>query len=189
TGNGEACDELWQEFAMRLIQGDFHKADPAKGRFRSYLKTVLVRMSHRHREQAARRATVNLELSPVEPVAEHDQPSFDLQWREHLIDRAWHALRDARPPYETLLRLRTEQPDASSQQLAAAMKDRHGVDWTAETLRQTLRRARQRFGELLLDEVAHSIDPVTRDTMEEELAALELLSYCRPWLDRWMAST
>ncbi|MCA9178959.1 MAG: hypothetical protein KDB14_31060, partial [Planctomycetales bacterium] len=26
TGNGEACDELWQEFAMRLIQGDFHKA-------------------------------------------------------------------------------------------------------------------------------------------------------------------
>jgi len=187
TGDPEARDELWQEFAARLIQGDFRNIDPAKGRFRSYLKTVLVRMAHRHRKLADRRATVDLDQAPAELTDDDDQV-FDSQWREHLIERTWNALRDARPVYEQVLRLRAELPDASSQELAVAMHERHGIEWTAETLRQTLRRARQRFGELLLDEIAHSVEPVSRETVEEELAALELLSYCKPWFEKWMAS-
>src|SRR5437660_9775525 len=35
----DAADEVFQEFALRIVRGDFHKADPARGRFRHYVKT------------------------------------------------------------------------------------------------------------------------------------------------------
>ncbi len=186
TDNRDASDELWQEFATRLIQGDFRGIDPSKGRFRSYLKTVLVRMALRQRQSSDRRATLELDQLPGEVPAEDDD-SFDVDWREHLLARTWQALGDARPTYEQVLRLRTEMPSASSQALAEAMHDRHGVSWSAATLRQSLHRARERFGELLVNEVAHTVDPVTQEAVETELAALELLSYCKPWIDKWSA--
>ncbi|MFO0953889.1 MAG: sigma factor, partial [Isosphaeraceae bacterium] len=40
----DAADELFQEFALRFIRGDFHRADQTKGRFRDFLKTALFRL-------------------------------------------------------------------------------------------------------------------------------------------------
>src|SRR6516164_8927383 len=37
----DVADELFQEFALRFLRGDFKNADPERGRFRCYLKTVL----------------------------------------------------------------------------------------------------------------------------------------------------
>ena len=36
-----AADDLTQEFAIRVLSGGFHAADPSKGRFRNYVKTTL----------------------------------------------------------------------------------------------------------------------------------------------------
>src|SRR4051812_88927 len=40
----DVAQDLAQDFALRLVSGDFHKADPGKGRFRDLLKTSLYRM-------------------------------------------------------------------------------------------------------------------------------------------------
>src|SRR5262245_20140358 len=39
--DAEAADELFQEFALRFLRGDFKHANPERGRFRDYLKTAL----------------------------------------------------------------------------------------------------------------------------------------------------
>src|SRR5581483_5349203 len=36
-----AAEELCQEFALRFLRGDFRHADPARGRFRDYLRVAL----------------------------------------------------------------------------------------------------------------------------------------------------
>ncbi len=40
----DAADEVFQEFAMKFIRGDFRGADPGKGRFREFVKTVVYRL-------------------------------------------------------------------------------------------------------------------------------------------------
>jgi RNA polymerase sigma-70 factor (ECF subfamily) len=47
-----------------------------------------------------------------------------------------------------------------------------------------LHRARDRFAELLFDEVSQTLDNPSRNDLEEELAELRLLEYCRPALQR-----
>src|SRR5262245_56723641 len=40
-GDPDAADEVWQEFSLRFVRGDFRNADPEKGRFRDLLKSAL----------------------------------------------------------------------------------------------------------------------------------------------------
>ena len=51
-------------------------------------------------------------------------------------------------------------------------------------MRQTLCRARALYADLLLSEVARSLRSPTCEEVEDELRVLNLLSYCRPALDR-----
>src|SRR5262245_40610730 len=51
----DAADELYQEFALRLVRGDFHAARPDRGRFRDFLKTALYHLVIDHRRRQARR--------------------------------------------------------------------------------------------------------------------------------------
>src|SRR5262245_59703451 len=43
-----AAQDLYQEFALRFLRGDFHRATPENGRFRDFVKTALLRMVARH---------------------------------------------------------------------------------------------------------------------------------------------
>src|SRR5262245_54311576 len=42
------ADDLTQEFALLVVTGKFHGADPAKGRFRNYVKTSLFQIGRAH---------------------------------------------------------------------------------------------------------------------------------------------
>jgi hypothetical protein len=53
-----------------------------------------------------------------------------------------------------------------------------------ESIRQTLHRAREKFADLLLDEVERSIHDGAPGGLEQELVDLGLLEYCRPALKR-----
>src|SRR5262245_48034421 len=37
----DAADEVSQEFALKLLKGEFKRADPGRGRFRDFVKTAL----------------------------------------------------------------------------------------------------------------------------------------------------
>jgi RNA polymerase sigma-70 factor (ECF subfamily) len=185
-----AAEDLYQEFALLFLRGDFRRAAPERGRFRDYVKTALWRLVARH--CACRHAgprTLAIDVADPAPAApDQADQEFVRSWRSELLSRAWQALerfeeRTGRPFYQ-VLRLRVEQPDASSDQLAALLSAQLGKCLTAAAARQALHRAREVFADLLLDEVTGSLADPTADAVEQELADLGLLEYCRPALAR-----
>jgi len=187
----EAADELFQEFALRFVRGDFRAADPDRGRFRDYLKTSLFHLIVDHQKRRQARA---LPLGPdvPEPAAPPDpsdsERDFLNSWREGLMDRTWQALeeleRQTGQPHHTILRLRVEQPLLSSADLAAQVGDRLGKAFTVDGVRQALHRAREKFTDLLLEEVAGSLREPSREELERELIDLGLWTHCRSALER-----
>ena len=67
-----------------------------------------------------------------------------------------------------------------SERLTADLGRPVKADW----VRQTLKRARDKFTELLLEELSRSLDNPTRERLEEELTDLGLLSYCQGALEQ-----
>ena len=65
--NPDAADELFQEFALRVMQGAFAHADPARGRFRSYLKTMLYHLVVDY-QRRQRRLPRSLQSAMPEPA-------------------------------------------------------------------------------------------------------------------------
>jgi hypothetical protein len=105
-----------------------------------------------------------------------------------VLGRAWDRLaaveRDNGQPFYTVLRYRAEHPGAKTPEMAEALAAPLGKSLTGDWVRQTLKRARARFADLLLDEVAQTLDEPTAGRLEEELSELGLLDYCRPALKR-----
>lgn len=186
-----AAEELTQEFAVRVLRGDFKHFDPQRGRFRDFLKVAVRHLVIDYWKQQKRRHEINPQpLPPGEAEAVAEAPSdadldqsFVVKWKEELLDRTWEALaaheKASGHAYYTVLRCKTNQPEARSGQLAALVSAKLRRTVTADNLRQLLHRARKRFAELLVDEVARSLDTTEPEQIAEELIALGLLSYCR----------
>lgn len=112
-------------------------------------------------------------------------------WRKNILDIAWsrlEAFQDARPDsiLHTVMSLRVENPDADSTELAELASEECERDITAATFRQNLRRARVRFAEFVVEEVANGMDSVSPDRIQEELIAVGLFEQIRDVLpDSW----
>lgn len=189
----DAADEVFQEFALRFVRGDFKAADPERGRFRAFVKTVVYRLMIDHRRKKGRDGKEHtLAVDPAaRPEADEDcgdAAVFLTSWRDELLARAWHGLEQhehkSGSPYHTALRLRVDEPELRSSDLAARLTQRLGKPMTPEAVRVLVHRARERFAELLLDAVAASIDDPSPDAIEEELIDLRLLDYCRDTLQK-----
>jgi RNA polymerase sigma factor (sigma-70 family) len=184
------AEDLTQEFALRFIGGRFKGANPERGRFRDYVKTALFNLvdDYRQRQRKQPRA-VPLEHNDAAALGqeyqEQDQ-TFLNSWRQELLARAWQALANVQQqtgqPYHAVLRLRVEQPDLRSPQLAEQLSAALGRPLTAAGVRQLLHRARERFAEALVEETRHSLGSATQEKLEEELAELNLLKYCQSLL-------
>jgi RNA polymerase sigma-70 factor (ECF subfamily) len=183
-----AADDLSQEFSLRFIRGDFRHASPEKGRFRDLIKTSLFHLivDYQRRRKRIPQALPAEELGPAEepPETYHSDEQFLESWRQQLLSQAWASLGSASPVYYKVLRARAENPALSSVQLAGQLDSAHGKPVTADWVRQTLRRARDQFADLLLDELAASMDSPSRERLEEELITLRLLPYCQQALKR-----
>jgi RNA polymerase sigma-70 factor (ECF subfamily) len=83
-----------------------------------------------------------------------------------------------------VLRLKIDHPKASAAELAEQLAARLGKPVTVHGLRQALHRARERFADLLLAEVAHSLERPSPEELERELIELRLHAYCQPALKR-----
>jgi RNA polymerase sigma-70 factor (ECF subfamily) len=188
----DAADELAQEFAVRFMRGDFKQADPERGRFRDFLKTSLRRLAIDYwRKKAAAPAPLgaSADVAADTPSDEDLDRDFLEKWREELLQKSWEGLarveQAAGQPYYTLLRYKTEHPDLRSAQLADHLRAQRGKPLTVEAVRQLLHRAREKYQDLLVEEVARSVPTTDRDRLEQELLELDLLEYCRPALERW----
>jgi RNA polymerase sigma-70 factor (ECF subfamily) len=191
----DAAEELFQEFACRLLRGDLARADSERGRFRDYVKGVLFHLvANWHNQQRRRPQHLAAEpAAPKPPSMPDEDRAFLENWRAELLSRAWNALsaceQQTGQPCYTVLRLRAEHPKLHSPELAQRLSELVGRPFTAVAVRQALHRARDRFADLLLDEIRHSLADPTTDRLEQELIDLGLLHYCQPAMERLRAET
>ncbi len=189
-----AADDLAQEFALRFLRGDFKNADPGRGRFRDFVKRAIYNLMvdyHRSRQVRPR----PLDGGMPEPIAaesaplllEHDARFLE-SWRGELMAKAWAALDGLQArsgqPFADVLRVRVEQPEIRSPQLAELLSARLGRPVNAGWVRTNLHRARDMFVESLVREVTQSLENPSQERLEAELDELGLLERCRPALKR-----
>jgi len=186
----QQADEVAQEVVVRLLQGDFANASPERGRFRDLLKVSVRNMVRSHWRKEGRRRGVPLEAEQI-PEQESDNEQLDARWlalwQKQILGVAYDSLRDyeQRNPGSvayTVLRLRADHPDASSEELAEQLSQATGRDFNATATRQQLRRARLRFAQVLAEELARGLADPSPERVEEELVDLGLMPYVRDFL-------
>jgi RNA polymerase sigma factor (sigma-70 family) len=186
------AEDLAQEFALRFVSGAFKRADPELGRFRDFVKKALYHLvvDFQRREQGRPRPLPPDAVSPAGSLGEMDSADqkFIDCWRQELLRRTWEGLAAVEAKggnlFHTVLRWRVENPETPSTQLAEKLEAQFGKPVKQGTIRVTLHRARERFADLLIDEVARSLQTSDVAQMEQELIDLDLLAYCAPALER-----
>lgn len=179
----EDAQDLTQEFFSRLLQGGaLARADPGKGRFRSFLLTLLKRMlvSEWRREQRQKRggdaAVFSLDAQQAEQGYQFEPPDpwtpdkiFERRWAETVLDRVLERLtaeyRGHALGFENLQPYLVEDKGAAPFAQSAA---RLGV--TEPSLKATVYRLRCRYGELFREEVAQTVE--RPEEVEEEIRHL-----------------
>jgi RNA polymerase sigma-70 factor (ECF subfamily) len=186
----DATDDVYQEFALRLVHGDLRGANSERGRFRDFVKGTLFHLiaDHRNKQRKWPGPLPGNGALLANPQDGESDRQFAESWRDELLARAWEALAEIEgstgQPFYAVLRFRADHPEMRSPQLAKELATRMGRTFTAVGVRQTLHRARAKFATLLLDEVSHSVENPTVEQLEDELVELGLLEYCRPALAR-----
>jgi RNA polymerase sigma-70 factor (ECF subfamily) len=179
------ADELFQEFALRFVRGDFKRADPQRGRFRDFLKTALYHLivDHQRRGRRPVHALGDYEPPVVDPSIKDSGEDFAALCRQELMARTFKSLaeeeRATGQPLHTVLRFRMDHPQLRSPQMAEELGRILGKPVSAVWVRKKLLAARTRYAALLLQEVAQSLEAPTDDQLEQELIELGLLDYCR----------
>lgn len=181
----EQAQDLTQDFfAYILERGLIAMADPARGRFRSFLRTVCARQlaDHRDRHNAAKRGGGRSPL-PIDPGdAERRyacEPAHELT-PERIFDRTWALTLLAR----VVERLRREYDDAGRserfEELLAVLSRDPASDTYAEiarrlgttegNIRVAVHRLRRRYGLLLREEIAATVGD--EGQIDDEIRAL-----------------
>ncbi|MFK7769079.1 MAG: sigma-70 family RNA polymerase sigma factor [Mariniblastus sp.] len=186
TRNQDVAEDLAQEFALRFVRGDYRNADPAKGRFRDYLKTSVRNLITDHfRKKSPDELTVTaaerIEYTDGIQQFEGLEAEFQQNWRKQLLAHVWNELKEFESKrdnsYFTVLHHRAENPKSSSTEMAVTLSAIIGETVTAEWVRQKIHRARQKFAELLIGEVRQSMSTTDEDEIMQELAELGMQKY------------
>lgn len=186
----DSAEEVFQEFALRMVRGDFRAADPQRGRFRSFVKTALHNLVVDFRRRAGRNKTHPLNEAAA---AEMEEPGpqehlFVQSWSQELLDRSWARLRESErvggAPYYSALRLLVDDPNLSAAGVAWQLTAEQGSEITAGNIRVVIHRARQMFADFLVAEVVQSLESSSREEVQQELGELSLLPYCQIALSR-----
>ncbi len=189
----DEATELTQAFAERFLRGDFKRHDPERGRFRDFLKKSLRHMVIDHwRKKKGHAETAPL---PSDQMVSADWPGFQDEetllraCQEDVLARTWEALaredKKGDTTLHTILKFKIAHPDMRTRAMAKQLGPMLKKPMSDDSLRQALHRARSRFAELLLEEVAVLLGTRDRQKLEDELVDLKLLDYCRSGLDRW----
>jgi DNA-directed RNA polymerase specialized sigma24 family protein len=182
----DTAAELSQEFALRVLQGAFRRADPGRGRFRDYLKTALIHLvDDYHTSQRTRPKPLPKDQpASSESAGLESEMDFVKSWREDLLDRTWKALAAAQPLYHAVLLFRVENPEIPSPRMAEEIGAKLGSTLRPDQVRKALQRSHAKFAELLVEEVATSMGSPSDNELAEELRELDLLKFCRSVLER-----
>jgi RNA polymerase sigma-70 factor (ECF subfamily) len=177
-GAASECDDLAQSFFLYFLDhGLTHRADRLRGKFRTFLLSVLRRfLSHHDRAAAAEKRGGELIFAPLEEEDAAAEPQeiteFDRKWALALMDAALarvaaeiEAARGA-PALETLRHfLGGSQQSRTYEEAAAEL----GLSLTA--CKQEVLRWRRRLGEIVRAEVGRTVS--APHEVREEIAYLQ----------------
>lgn len=176
------AEDLTQEFfAKFLSQGWFLKPQQERGKFRSFLLTLLRRFLNDEFERAAawkrggRVATVSLDPF-MEAIIAPENPDtalqFDRAWAENLLHRAFESLKQESDGerFDLLVTFLQREPDHGEYQ---HLSDRFGI--TPNTVAAAVKRLRRRLRDHLRDEVSQTLAD-DEDVDEEMRHLLQLLA-------------
>lgn len=172
--------DLTQDICARLMNGDFSGADKSRGRFRDYLKTAVRNIARTHWRREKLRTVQELPESLTQESL--DEEAWVAAWRSAVLDMAWRAIQTWERKTTgaigyTLLKLRADHPEDSLADLTTRLNSVTHGDYAINALRTQLHRARTRFAELLLREIARTLTDPSPEQLQEELAVLGLLEY------------
>jgi RNA polymerase sigma-70 factor (ECF subfamily) len=190
--NKDAADEVFQDFWVRFFRGAFRNYDPERGRFRALLKTALYHLIVDYRKDQAKQDRLRRTGAEIEDMVASNEDEIhselDQNCHQELLDRTWLALAEAQmktaQPLFAVLRFKSEHPQVSSKEMAEKLSELLRQPLTDAGVRQILRRARDKFAELLVQEVAQTLDSPSQEELVQELIDLDLLRYCRSALEK-----
>ena len=169
----EEASDLTQEFFSRLLQKNLlRQADPGRGRLRTFLLTSMMNFlaNEWHEARAAKRGggQVPIALDALEAEErfaleprETTTPAalFDRRWALTLIGRAQDRLRDEQAAAGAGQRFAELEPTLAGERTEAGYRDLAARFAVSEgTVKSWVSRLRGRFRELLLDEIAQTLD-------------------------------
>ena len=180
----EAKDITQGFFALILERKDFSSVRQEKGRLRSFLLASLKHfIANERRDAATLKRGGGRTLLPLDGIESYDvsdlgsgeTPSpdllYDSRWAFTVLDRVFARLREESqrsangPLLERLNTLLSDEPDRPSQ---AEIAREFGM--TENAVKQAFHRLRQRYRQLLREEVAHTV--ATPGEIEDELRHL-----------------
>ncbi len=184
---GADAQDLTQGFFAKVLRGNFFAgAQAGDGRMRTYLLTAFTRhmADEWDRSQAKKRGggaeVLSLDFDDgerrflEEPASDESvERSFDRAWARSVLERAGERLRQECAEagkgelFAALSPLITGEGDACAYEALAGT-----TRMSAEALRQSVRRLRLRFRDLLRDAVADTLDEPSPARVDEELQAL-----------------
>jgi len=183
TNPEEAKDITQGFFALILERKDFQSVRQEKGRLRSFLLASLKHfMANERREAATIKRGGGQTLIPLDEVEFYDSGEFDREtlsadllydrrWAFTVLDRVFARLREESqasantPLLERLNTWLSDEPDRPSQ---AEIAREFGM--TENAVKQAFHRLRQRYRQVLREEVAHTV--ATPAEIEDELRHL-----------------
>ncbi len=187
----DAARELTQEFFARILgRGAFAGADPARGRFRTYLLGALKHFLADHRDsrdRAKRGGGRVIESFDVhqqgeaavefpDPASELRDAFFDREWALAIMERALKSVgdefvREGKSPHFEALKpwLVGDTPQLSQAQVAAQL------NWSESAVKVGVHRLRRRFRESIRAEIAQTVGEGT-DVDAELRYLVEVLS-------------
>lgn len=177
----EESKDAVQDFVVQVLERDIPaSADPAKGRFRSFLRTALANfLANREASRTARKRgggaiplSLDFEGAEIELASQPDAPdaAFDREWACAVMERGLQRLEREfaagrrSGPFE--LARRFFQPHGAPTHEEAARE----AAMSASAWKAFLHRTRVRFRELVREEIAETVDGESE--IDGELALL-----------------
>ena len=166
------------------------RARQDRGRFRDYLKKIVrnAAFNFLNRQQPPQHSDAGLldVPAPTESQRFPDQ-EWVVQRRRCLLKRAWKHLEkhEQRTPdnlFHTVLGLCARHPNEDSKSLAERVNQDTGKVLRPDAFRKQVSRARHKFAQLLVKEVAQTLERPEPEDVEEELADLGLMVYVQNYL-------
>ncbi len=144
--------------------------------------------AQRRRQRQALPLGEGHEPAAAEPAQAESDEQFLQAWRAELMARTWEKLQQQDQAEEQslylILRFRRDHPDMRSAEMAEVLGPRIGKPVSAGWMRKRLMLARERFADLLVEEVARSLEAPSEEDLEQELIDLELFEHCKTALQR-----